>query len=325
MALLNGIFAAMCTPFEDDGETIDEGRYKAHIDDMIEAGLHGIVLCSGTGEYAYLRDEEKEQLIRVGAKHIDGRVPTVAQTTALSTADCINKARAAEDAGASAVMVMPPFLEPPTERGVIYHYEAIAKAVGIPVVMYNVPQQAAPLTLDIYRRLITVENLDYVKDSSGDFPELQKLIATGGGVLNGADPYAPYALMAGCTGMIWGAANFMPHECAKLYDLIAAGQHAEALALWEVMSPACLWLWSNGQGVDYLTGVKAATRLTGRDMGPARKPLPTVPGPARHDLRMALSRLPINRSKAERLVWRDWQEERDWLIQSTVRASGERQ
>ena len=319
MTKIHGIYAAMCTPLDDSGQKLDLGRYKAHIDDMIDAGLHGIVLCSGTGEYAYLSDAEHRTLIEVGAKHIDGRVPTVAQTTALSTAECIDKARHAQDAGASAVMVMPPFLEPPGERGVMYHYEAIAKALSVSVVMYNVPQQAAPLTTDLYRRLIAVENLDYVKDSSGDFPELQKLIGVGGSVLNGADPYAPYSLMAGCVGMIWGAANFMPHECAQLYDLIAAGKLKEALALWDLMKPVCLWLAGNGHDVDYLSGVKAATRLTGRDMGPPRKPLPNVPGPARHDLRMAMSRLPVNRTKTERLVWRDWQDERDWLVQSTIR------
>ena len=316
MTQLRGIFAAMCTPFEEDGETIDPGRYRAHIDDMIDAGMHGIVLCSGTGEYAYLSDEERTFLIREGTRHVDGRVPTIAQTTALSTADCIAKARAAEDAGATAVMVMPPFLEPPGERGVLYHYEAIAKAISVPVVMYNMPQQAAPLTLDLYRRLIAVENIDYVKDSSGDFTQLQKLVVCGGGVLNGSDPYAPHALMAGCIGMIWGAANFMPHECVRLYDLIAAGEHGQALALWDSMQAACLWLWGNRHDVDYMSGVKAAARLTGRDMGPPRKPLPFVPGPARHDLRMALSKLPVNRSRSERLIWRDWQEERDWFIQS---------
>jgi len=138
-------------------------------------------------------------------------------------------------------------------------------------------------------------------------------------VLNGSDPYAPYSLMAGCVGMIWGAANFMPHECARLYDLIAAGEHAQALALWDVMRAVCLWLWGNRHEVDYLSGTKAAARISGRDLGPPRKPLPFVPGPARHDLRLALSKLPVNRSKVERLIWRDWQEERDWLVQSCRR------
>lgn len=317
MEKLTGIFAAMCTPMDEHGRTIDMGRYRAHIDDMIDAGLHGLVLGSGTGEYAYLSPQEKRDLIAEGCKHIDGRLPTVAQTTALSTAECIENAQFAEAAGASALMVLPPYLEAPNERGVMYHYTAIAKSVSIPIVMYNVPAQAAPLTEDLYRKLLAVENLDYIKDSSGDILGLQKLIGIGGNVLNGADPYAPYSLMAGCAGMIWGAANFMPDECARLYDLVAAGELNEALALWDTMKTICFWLWGNPHDVDYLTGVKAAARLSGRDMGGARKPLPPVPSAARHDIKRALSKLPVNRTKEERLVWRDWQEERDWLIQST--------
>ena len=117
--------------------------------------------------------------------------------------------------------------------------------------------------------------------------------------------------------MIWGAANFMPNECVELYNLIDQRKLNEAMELWDCMKAICLWLWGNKHDIDYLTGVKAATRLTGRDMGGTRKPLPPVPSAARHDIRLALSKLPVNRTKTDRLVWRDWQEERDWLIQST--------
>ncbi|MFL2827596.1 MAG: dihydrodipicolinate synthase family protein [Paracoccaceae bacterium] len=317
MKTLKGILAAMCTPMDKHGEAIDMGVYRAHIDEMIDAGLHGTVLGSGTGEYAYLTQNEKRKLISEGARHVGKRITTVAQVTELSTQEVIDGALFAQDVGVDAIMIMPPYLEPPNERGVMYHYTAVAKAVSIPIVMYNVPAQAAPLTEDLYRKLIAVENLDYVKDSSGDIAGIQKLIAIGGKVLNGADPYAPYSLMAGSVGMIWGAANFMPNECVKLYNLIDQGKLNEAMELWDCMKAICLWLWSNRHDVDYLTGVKAATRLTGRDMGGARKPLPPVPSAARHDIRLALSKLPVNRTKADRLVWRDWQEERDWLIQST--------
>ncbi|MFL2806592.1 MAG: dihydrodipicolinate synthase family protein [Paracoccaceae bacterium] len=317
MKTLKGILAAMCTPMDKHGEAIDMGAYRAHIDEMIDAGLHGTVLGSGTGEYAYLTQNEKRKLISEGARHVGKRITTVAQVTELSTQEVIDGALFAQDVGVDAIMIMPPYLEPPNERGVMYHYTAVAKAVSIPIVMYNVPAQAAPLTEDLYRKLIAVENLDYVKDSSGDIAGIQKLIAIGGKVLNGADPYAPYSLMAGSVGMIWGAANFMPNECVKLYNLIDQGKLNEAMELWDCMKAICLWLWSNRHDVDYLTGVKAATRLTGRDMGGARKPLPPVPSAARHDIRLALSKLPVNRTKADRLVWRDWQEERDWLIQST--------
>ena len=94
MTILKGIFGAMCTPFQENGKGIDIPRYQSHIDDLLEAGVHGLVLCSGTGEYAYLTDEEKQTLIQEGVKHINGRCPTIAQTTALSTNECIDKARA---------------------------------------------------------------------------------------------------------------------------------------------------------------------------------------------------------------------------------------
>ena len=295
MSILKGIFGAMCTPFQENGEGIDLKRYHSHIDNLLEAGVHGLVLCSGTGEYAYLTDEERHTLIIEGIKHINGRCPTIAQTTALSTKECIDKAKTAEGLGATAVMVMPPFLEPPSEKGVIHHYETIAKSIKIPIVMYNVPQQAAPLSEDAYRELLNIKNLDYVKDSSGDFLNLQRFIKTGGKVFCGIDSFAPFALMSGCTGMIWGAVNFMPHECVQLFNLIDENKYQEAMDLWRLMEPVCLWLGQNKYDVDYLTGVKAATNLSGRKMGPPRKPLLNVSEAARLELKIALSQLPINR------------------------------
>ncbi len=292
VTILKGIFGAMCTPFQENGKGIDIPRYQSHIDDLLEAGVHGLVLCSGTGEYAYLTDDEKQTLIQEGVKHINGRCPTIAQTTALSTDECIDKARAAEESGASAIMVMPPFLEPPSERGVIYHYETIAKTVHIPIVMYNVPQQAAPLTEETYSKLLTIENLDYIKDSSGDFLNLQKFIQKGGQVFCGIDSFAPFALMSGCTGMIWGAVNFMPNECVQLFNLIEKQKYQEALDLWRLMEPVCLWLGHNKYDVDYLTGIKAATNLLGRKMGYPRKPLLDLSNEALQDLAKVLSKLP---------------------------------
>ena len=315
MKKLRGILAALSTPMTEKAHSIDVGRFRAHIDDMIQAGIHGVVPASGTGEYAYLNDDERYKLIEAGVKHVNGRVPVVAQTTAMSTQDVIERCKHAQGLGVDALMILPPYLEIPDERAIIRHYEFIARAVSTPIILYNVPSHAAEVTDDMFRELRAIENLDYIKDSSGDFSGLQKLIAVGGDVLTGIDSFAPYALLAGCKGMIWGAANFMPHECARLYDLIEADKIAEAFALWDSMKGIAMWLEGNRHDVRYLAGIKAAARLTGRDLGPARRPLPPVPGPARHDIRLALSTLPVNRSKEDHLVWRNWQEERDWLIQ----------
>lgn len=304
MTLLRGVFAAMCTSFDASDEQIAEAVYLEHIDRLIDAGLHGLVLCSGTGEYAYLRPDERRLLIEQGARHVNGGVPTIAQTTALGTRDTIELALHAEGCGVSALMVMPPYLEAPGERGVLHHYESIARAVSLPVVMYNVPAQTGvDITPSLYRKLVAIDHLDYIKDSSGNFARLQQLIQIGGGVLCGVDPLAPWALMAGATGLIWGAANCMPQQCAALYNLIADGRHAEALVLWDSMKSLALWLWENDHGVDYLTGVKAATRLAGYDMGPARRPLPPVPLAAREAISQALSRLSDGPLSAQRLAW----------------------
>ncbi len=294
---LKGIFGAMCTPFKDNGETLDLERYYLHIEELIDAGIHGLVLCSGTGEYAYLNDEERKILIREGIRHVNGRCPIIAQTTSLSTSDCIMKAKFAEDEGATAIMIMPSFLEPPTEEGVLRHYEKIAEVVKIPIVMYNAPQQAAAISEKLYSKLIKIKNLDYIKDSSGDFLSLQKLIKSGGSVLSGVDSFMPYALLNGCTGMICGTANFMPHECVNLYNLIEEKKLTEAIALWKLMEPICLWLWRNTQNIDFITAVKAATNLSGRNLGLPRKPLLEVPENTKEELLEAMTSLPINGGK----------------------------
>lgn len=320
-AELHGVCAAMCTPFDASGEKLDEARYKDHIDDLLAAGVHGVVLCSGTGEFPYLRDEEKTKLIEIGVKQVKGRVPTIAQTTALSTSEAVEKARAAEALGADALMVLPPYLEAPGERGILYHYEKIARAVSLPIVMYNVPEQSGvDITPDLYRKLISFENLEYIKDSSADLIRIQQYNAIGGKVLNGADPIAPFGFMSGCPGMIWGAANVMPHETVELYSLIKRGKHADALVLWTVMRPLCIFLWANSFDTSYLVATKEAARLVGRDLGPPRKPLPPMSGPARTALRLALANLPTNSVRSDRLVWRDWLDEREWLNQSYLRA-----
>jgi len=269
MTELHGVIAALSTPFDETGEALDEAGLRRHLDAMLEAGVHGIVLCAGTGEFAYLREDEKTRIFEIGINHVDGRVPVVAQTSAIATADAIERSKRAEGLGADALMVLPPYFEGPGVDGVLYHYEQIARAVSTPIVLYNIPQHSDfDITPAIYARLLEVDNIDYIKDSKGDMINLQHLIATGGKVLSGADPLAPYALMAGAVGWIWGAANVMPRETVELYDLIAGGRHAEALALWRRMAPANLFFWSHG----YNVGVKQATNYMGRPVGPCRKP-----------------------------------------------------
>ena len=317
---IEGVCIAMCTPFDSTGEHLDEVRLRDYIDEIIDAGIHSILVGAGTGEYAYLSEYEKRRIIEICGQHIDGRVTICTQSSAMSTYETIEATKFAVDHGASAVMVLPPWLESPFERGVLYHYEEIAKSTSADLILYNTPQASGvEITPAMYRRLVQIDNVAYIKDSEGDLAKLQKYVAIGGKVLCGADPIAPFALMAGAVGWIWGSANIMPHECVKLYDLITAGQHAEALELWALMSPLNSFLWDNDFDVEYLVGAKTAANMVGRNLGPNRRPQLPVTGDARVALEAALSTLPINGIDRSRLVYRPWEEEKDWLVAMSQR------
>ena len=322
MADIEGVCIAMCTPLDSTGEVIDESRLRDYIDEIIDTGMHSILVGAGTGEYAYMTEEEIRMMVEVCCTHIDGRVPVAVQSTRMGTANTIEATKHATDFGADAVMILPPWLESPFERGVVWHYEEIARRTNVDIIMYNTPQASGvEITPAMYRRLIAVDNIKYLKDSEGDLAKLQKFTAIGGKVLCGADPIAPYALMAGAVGWIWGSANVMPHECVRLYELINSGQLSEALELWKLMEPLNSFLWDNDFGVEYLVGAKTAANMVGRNLGPNRKPQLPVTGEARVALQAVMSPLPTNKIDRSRLVYRSWEEEQDWMVSMSNRSS----
>lgn len=309
-------------PMTDAGERIDEPALLDHLDWLIDAGVHGLLVLSGTGEYAYLRPEERRRVVEISLPHIDGRVPVMVQTSEMSLSDTIETSKHATDFGAESVMVLPPWLESPFERGVLYHYEQVARAVPNDIALYNTPAASGvEITPSMYRQLLAIDNIAYMKDSQGDLSRIQKLAAISEGtranVLCGVDPLAPYALSAGAVGMIWGCANIMPHECVKLIELIDAGRWPEALELWQLMWPTNAFMWENELDIGFLPGVKTATEMIGRQMGPLRRPQMPVTGAGRLAIEAALSTLPINGVDRSRLKWREWSEEQDWLIKRT--------
>lgn len=293
MKELKGICAASCTPFKEGGEEVDEDALKAHLDYLIEVGAHIILVCGGTGEFAYLRPEEKKRIVEVSAKHINGRTNLMVQASAINTVDAVDYAKHAEDAGANGLLVLPPYFEGPDADGVYYHYEKIADAVNIPIVAYNIPVHSGfDITPQFFKRLMKIDNVKYIKDSTGDFIRIRELIRVAGDkakVFNGADPIAFEALIAGSIGCIWGAANAMPKECVQLYDLIMANNLVKAKELWERMLPANLFFWNHV----YNSSVKAATNLSGRNVGECRKPVQPLKDSELAELKKALKPLGI--------------------------------
>src|SRR4051794_3172349 len=211
MAELRGICVPICTPFRDGGAAVDEGALRAHIDSMLEARVHIIAVCGGTGEFPFLSEGEKRRIAEIAGKHIGGRCKLIVQTSAIRTEDAIENSRHAAGVGADALLILPPFFEGPGESGVRWHYEQIAKAVTVPVMAYNIPQYAGfDITPEVFTRLREIDTVRYIKDSTSNMLRIEQLAASGAAVFNGCDYLNLYGLIAGAAGCFSGAGNAMP-------------------------------------------------------------------------------------------------------------------
>lgn len=290
---LKGICVALSTPFTADGEKVDEKALKNHIDSMLEAEVHIILVCGGTGEFAYLRPDERRKIAEIAAKHINGRADFMVQTSAINTRDAIEYSKHAEGVGADCLLILPPYFEGPNYDGVYHHYEKISDAIKIPIMMYNIPQSSGiDLTPDFVKRVKKIDNVRYIKDSMEDLKRIQELLLVGGDrirVFNGGDSIAFFSLVAGCPGCVWGATNAMPRESVELYNLVQAGKLTEAGNLWKRMFPANLFFSTHV----YNVAVKTATNLSGRKVGPCRKPQMPLTDAEMKDLKKALKPLGI--------------------------------
>lgn len=288
MKHLKGICCALCTPFTENGERVDETGLKKHVDSMLEAGMHILLVCGGTGEFAYLRPEERRRIAEVASKHINGRAAFMVQTSTVNTADAIEYAKHAESVGADGLLILPPYFEGPNQDGVYYHFEKIAEAIKIPIMVYNIPVHSGfDITPAFFKRLLEIDNIRYIKDSMADMVRIQQLLnicGEKGEVFNGGDPTAFFSLVAGCTGCVWGAPNAMPKESVELYNLVSSGRIVEARDLWKRMFPANLFFWTHV----YNAAVKAATNLSGRKVGPCRKPVQPLTAAEMGELKEAM-------------------------------------
>jgi 4-hydroxy-tetrahydrodipicolinate synthase len=274
MTDLAGINLAMQTPMHADG-SIDYACWESLIERYVDSGVQGLVLGAGTGQHPYLTREECARLYELGARTIDGRCHLICQTSALVVDEVIERSRHAQDLGADALMILPPYLEgPEDDDGLLAFYETIDYAVDIDIIGYNIPQTTGiAISVELFERLNQLQHFNYIKDSGGDMTTHQEYLATGYPVLNGCDPVTLYALIAGARGCIWGGANYMPREAVRLYELVAAGDIAAAKSLWQRMLPSLLYIWRG----DYIPKVKAASRLRGFDGGSVRAPLRNLP------------------------------------------------
>ena len=227
MTVLKGIIPPIITPMNED-ESINEPELRRQVNRLIEAGVHGLFPFGTNGEGYILTEKEKERVLSIVIEETDGRVPVYAGSGCIGTKDTIRMCRMAESLGADVLSVITPWFAKASDEELYEHYCAVAKAVKIPVVLYNIPARTGnSLSPALVERLSKVDNIAGAKDSSGNFDNmLQYLERTRGKdftVLSGNDSLIYWNLLGGGGGCIAGWANVYPGTMTAIYERFMQG------------------------------------------------------------------------------------------------------
>ncbi len=231
--MFKGSIVAIVTPFKN--ERIDEEKLRELVEFQIENGTDGIVPCGTTGEASTLDYEEHDRVIEIVVKQAKKRVPVIAGTGSNSTKEAIEISEHAKKVGADGILLVTPYYNKPTQEGLYRHYKAIAEAVALPQVLYNVPGRTSVNMLpETVARLAGIPNIVAIKEATGSLQQASEIMALCGDkidVLSG-DDFITFPMMAcGAVGVISVTANIMPKEIASMVDACSAGNMEEAKRL----------------------------------------------------------------------------------------------
>ena len=283
-SVLSGILVAVITPFTDDGKAIHKDRLKSHINHLFDAGCHGIVAGGSTGEFTALTLDERKTLTELCVEYAAGRGPVVAGTGATSTKDCVELSQHAAKAGATALMVVPPFYDPVNYEQLQELMTEIHDVSNLDIVYYNIPS-ASGLTLSPQEIAgLSKSGVKYLKDTSGNATAFTDLVFTWSSQItafNGWDTLTFYSLAAGCKGAVWGASNIIPELSAQLWECVSVkGDLKNGRELWAKIYPICAFLESH----NYSSAVKTGMELLGHPTGGLRRPFRLLAGEPRREL-----------------------------------------
>jgi 4-hydroxy-tetrahydrodipicolinate synthase len=245
--MFRGSLPALVTLFRD--EALDEGGYRSFVEWQIDQGSHGLVPAGTTGESATLTPAEHRRVIEVCVEAAAGRVPVVAGCGSNDTVHAIALTRAAKEAGADAALHVPPYYNRPNQEGIHAHFAAIAEAVDMPIVLYNVPSRTiTDISVETMARLAKLANVVAVKDATGNLARVSaQRLACGGDFLqlSGNDDMALGFLAMGGKGCISVTANVAPRLCSDFENACLSGRWEEALRLQDRLYPLHAALFSD--------------------------------------------------------------------------------
>lgn len=273
MAVFTGAGVAIVTPFKDNGE-VDYEKFAEMVEYQIENGTDAIIVCGTTGESSTLTHEEHLDVIRYCVEKVNGRIPVIAGTGSNCTDTAIYLSTEAEKYGVDGLLLVTPYYNKATQKGLYQHFKAVADSVKVPVILYNVPSRTGcNIVPETVVKLCTeVENIVGVKEASGNLSQIVKLMSLADGkvdLYSGNDDQITPLLALGGKGVISVLSNVAPrqtHEiCAKFFAGDVAGSCAEQLRA----IPLCNALFCEVNPIP----VKKALNLQGRGAGILRMPL----------------------------------------------------
>jgi 4-hydroxy-tetrahydrodipicolinate synthase len=269
--MFKGSIVAIVTPFK--GGEVDEETYRDLIEFQIEGGTSAVVPCGTTGESATLSVEEHARVIDIAIAAVNKRVPVIAGTGGNSTREAIELTQHARESGADATLQVTPYYNKPTQEGLYQHFKAIAEAVPLPQVLYNVPGRTSVNMLpETVARLAELPEIVAVKEASGSLGQMAEIVRMAGDritLLSGDDNLTLPVLSIGGKGVVSVVANIVPGDTAALVQAWEEGDVEKAKALYYKLLPLC-------QAMFYETNpipVKTSLALMGKIDGEMRLPL----------------------------------------------------
>lgn len=291
--MITGSIVAIVTPMGQDG-SLDFDRFRSLIDFHVAEGTDGIVVAGTTGESPTLAVEEHCELIRVAVEHAGGRIPIIAGTGANSTREAIALAKYAHKAGAQAHLSVVPYYNKPTQEGLYQHFRAIAEAVELPLILYNVPgRTVADLSNDTALRLAELPNIAGIKDATGSLDRACDLIERapeGFALYTGDDMTTAAFILLGGHGTISVTANIAPRA---MHDMCAAALAGDAATVREI-NARLVWLHRHLFCEANPIPVKWAAQRMGLIDSGIRLPLTPLSEPCHERVREAMRRAGVN-------------------------------
>lgn len=271
MSIFKGVGVALVTPMTEDGIAFDE--YGKLLDHVIEGGADSVIVGGTTGEPATMTEEERISMFRYAVKKVAHRVPVIIGTGSNNTAAAVRMSKIAEAEGADGLLVVTPYYNKCTQDGLIAHYTAIADAVSLPIMLYNVPTRTglriAPSTA---AKLSEHKNIVAIKDASENIDDLLAMCRECAGKLDiysGNDSYTVFLMALGALGVVSVVANVAPRQMKEVTDACFAGDYAKARALSFRLDPLAKAMFSEVNPIP----AKKAVELIGIKAGKPRLPL----------------------------------------------------